>query len=263
MDDMDLLKFAFVWTKENYNAKLKYLASMAMDEDWDYTVNPQQDFPILRNYVRHLFKKLYLENKISYSDNGDFSAFNTGLVTKKHEEIFMLFEKNTKCNVDPEAPEWFFKGFFKESDMEMCVFTEPPKRANFFTNPADLIYDTSKRLVIYYEHIIWDNIARFPEDFQNSLMKTMLLKWAVDMAIKRIERNYKIAVPQYSVADDKIQLLLPICLHQPEKADLALVVSLVEESWNAVYKAFTCLTLDMAINNARLICKPDNEWLKA
>ncbi len=42
-------------------------------------------------------------------------------------------------------------------------------------------------------------------------------------------------------------------------ADLALVI----EKENGVYRASTCLTLDMAINNARLIAKPDDEWLKS
>lgn len=41
-------------------------------------------------------------------------------------------------------------------------------------------------------------------------------------------------------------------------ADLALVI----EKEHGVYRASTCLTLDMAINNARLIAKPDDEWLK-
>jgi hypothetical protein len=53
-------------------------------------------------------------------------------------------------------------------------------------------------------------------------------------------------------------LLLPLCLNTKAKADLALVI----EKENGVYRASTCLTLDMAINNARLIAKPDDEWLK-
>jgi hypothetical protein len=43
----------------------------------------------------------------------------------------------------------------------------------------------------------------------------------------------------------------------PERADLALVVA----RENEVYRASTVLTLDMAFNNARLIARPDREWL--
>lgn len=56
----------------------------------------------------------------------------------------------------------------------------------------------------------------------------------------------------------KLQLLLPLCLLTKSKADLAMVI----DKENNVYRASTCLTLDMAINNARLIAKPDDEWLK-
>jgi hypothetical protein len=40
-------------------------------------------------------------------------------------------------------------------------------------------------------------------------------------------------------------------------ADLALVVNRDENS----YVAHTVLTLDQAFNNARLLAKPDREWL--
>ncbi|MEM0998978.1 MAG: DUF3825 domain-containing protein [Bacteroidota bacterium] len=72
---------------------------------------------------------------------------------------------------------------------------------------------------------------------------------------KRIKRNDKTAIPQYFRG--KVQLLIPLCLESRGKADLALVVSKVGQ----VYRASTCLSLDMAINNARLIAKPDDDWL--
>ena len=39
--------------------------------------------------------------------------------------------------------------------------------------------------------------------------------------------------------------------------DLALTVT----KKNGYYQAHTCLTLDMAYNNARLIAKPESTWL--
>lgn len=44
----------------------------------------------------------------------------------------------------------------------------------------------------------------------------------------------------------------------PHTADLALV----SEDHGAFYRASTCLTLDMAYNNARQLAKPDRDWLK-
>lgn len=42
------------------------------------------------------------------------------------------------------------------------------------------------------------------------------------------------------------------------KADLALVIY----RQNEVYLASTCLNLDMAYNNARLLARPDSDWLE-
>lgn len=54
--------------------------------------------------------------------------------------------------------------------------------------------------------------------------------------------------------------------NQPSKADLALAVYKIKgkqpDGLDSFYSGRTCLTLDMAINNARLIAKPDEEWLK-
>lgn len=72
---------------------------------------------------------------------------------------------------------------------------------------------------------------------------------------KRVSENYKLAIPQYF--DGKIQLLLPLCLQSDSKPDLALVVTKVGN----YYQGHTCLTLDMAYNNARLIAKPESNWL--
>ena len=56
-----------------------------------------------------------------------------------------------------------------------------------------------------------------------------------------------------------ISLLLPLCLSDDEQAaDVALVVE-KQESGN--YQGQTILTLQMAYLDARLICRPNSEWL--
>lgn len=83
------------------------------------------------------------------------------------------------------------------------------------------------------------------------------LEGAVEEVKKRIITNYTIAIPQYY--DGKIQLLLPLCLTPGSpNADLALVLDRMGE----VYRANTCLTIQMAYNNARLIVKPYSSWLR-
>lgn len=53
----------------------------------------------------------------------------------------------------------------------------------------------------------------------------------------------------------RIQLLLPLCL-TGDKPELALTI----QREDGFYAARTCLTLDMAYNNARLICRPETSW---
>ena len=83
-----------------------------------------------------------------------------------------------------------------------------------------------------------------------------VLKGAIDNAKERFRRSYKTAIPQFYKS--QIQLLLPLCLSNPQRADQALVV----ERDSTFYRASTCLTLDMAYNNARQLAKQDRDWLQ-
>ena len=92
--------------------------------------------------------------------------------------------------------------------------------------------------------------------YRDSPILPMLFQGAaLEYAKVRIMENYKAAVPQ--LFNGKIQFLIPISLGDPKKVDLSLAVSKVE----GVYTGKTCLTLDMAYNNARLIAKPESDWL--
>ncbi|MDB1820787.1 DUF3825 domain-containing protein, partial [Collinsella aerofaciens] len=64
-----------------------------------------------------------------------------------------------------------------------------------------------------------------------------------------------VSVPQFY--GGRIQLLLPLCL-TGDKPELALTI----QREDGFYAARTCLTLDMAYNNARLICRPETSWIK-
>ena len=50
-----------------------------------------------------------------------------------------------------------------------------------------------------------------------------------------------------------------MCLEDDETPTLALTVTKIGN----FYQGHTCLTLDMAYNNARLIAKPESNWLSA
>lgn len=239
---------------------IESLSDLAEKEDWTYQYSPDTDktgYPILANYIRNTYRRLATEKKIAFSKDGKFSCFDTGLISRsQNEPIYMMFEEN----INPNIPcYWYFKRFFRSGEYDVSKFPKLPEMAFYCDDPSKLIYDIRKELVVNIEHMIVDNKPRFPEPFNT--MPDYQLKLYIDgcvkAAIERVKRNYKAAIPQYFLTTGTIQLLIPLCLSNPNVADLAIVV----EDYGSMYRASTCLTLDMAMNNARLLARPDRDWL--
>lgn len=245
---MRLFDFAFC---HEYEKKIQTLAALC-PEKWSF--GRQSDNIILKNYIEHTFLKVEQEGNISKSDT--YALFNTGLYTIYYEPIFSYFTKNKI----PDRQPWYLDGFYTSYQLGMLGIVNLPKRANYFENPADLVFDTNCDIIPQYAHIFGDseNFLRIPESVRESPSKTMLFDGAIKRAKCMIDANYKTAVPQYYKG--RIQLLIPICLVSESVPNLALVVS-KNEAGNQ-YLGHTCLTLDMAYNNARLIARPDSAWLK-
>lgn len=252
INDLTMSLFKFAWFPDFFGS-VEELKDLAMAEEWDYSNSPTGRHPILINYIHHTFEKVEQENKIE--KKGDFCCFNTGLATENQEEIFGYFQKNKKPGT---SIPYFFIGWRKSSHRDLSKFSKLAEVANYITDPKELIYDISIELRVNIDHIIQDNKERFPVPFKtmDNYLLSNLLSGTIEDAKRRVRRNYKTAIPQYYKG--KLQLLLPLCLQDKAKADLALVI----EKDSGIYRASTCLTLDMAINNARLIAKPDDEWLK-
>jgi hypothetical protein len=248
----DFFAFAFM---PDTDAQLRALAADAEPEDWVYQYTPSDHpYPILFNYVRYTYRRVAEESKIALSDDGQFACFNTGLVTAHQEPIYASFETNRKDGAQP----WFFKGWFRRGRWELNRFPELPELAHYFDDPTMLVLDLRKDLRVNVEHIIEENRDRIPEPYRTMEDFTLqaLLKGAIDNARERVRRSYKTAIPQYYKG--QVQLLLPLCFKDPQRAELALVV----ERHQTFYRAATCLTLDMAYNNARQLARPDRDWLK-
>ena len=145
----------------------------------------------------------------------------------------------------------------RDNDRRLANIAPPPEIASYFSDPSGLIFDPARELRFNPEHIVTDNINRFPEGLRtNPLQLRLALEGAINTAKKRARRNYKTAIPQFY--NGRLQLLLPLSLEKPGATDLALVLSREGE----VYMASTVLPIQWAHNNARLIARPDREWLK-
>jgi len=249
----DLFGFAFIPAIDD---RLAELTNIAENEDWDYhRASSEHPHPVLYNYIRFTYRRVAEENKIGLSEDGQYACFNTGLVTDNQEPVYASFQTNRKEG----AQQWFFKGWFRRGQWELNAFPELPDLAHYFDDPTSLVIDIRRDFRVNIEHILGDTPReRFPDPFKTMADYGLqnVLRGAIDSARDRVRRSYKTAIPQYY--HGQVQLLLPLCLSNPKQADLALVV----ERHNTFYRAATCLTLDMAYNNARQIARPDRDWLQ-
>ncbi len=263
---LPLFRFANMGGEEEWLASL---AAKAELETWSYlhTPNPHSS-PILRSYLAYTFARVKEESdaaedrdkKIRFGsdDAKNYACFNTGLVTQNQEPIYALFVAQPP---ERDGCDWRLLSFCAKSDRPMLgKFDQLPEMANYFDDPRELIYDRKCELVLDLDHIIDDRLDRFPrvvhEAEDPQAMARNLLHSAQERAVQRVNRNYKTAIPHYY--QGSIQLLLPLCLVSASKADLALTVTRHGDQ----YRGGTVLTLDMAYNNARLLTKPDTEWLQ-
>jgi len=255
----ELFRFAVF---PNYNEAIRFLAENLADrEEWDFSDTKTKTHSILKNFLEFTFRKLRHEKKVTFTLDNKFASFNTGLITDNLEDIFAFFEEYKNPKPGFNTP-FCFKAFLKKSDPQILKYFshDLPDIANFFDKPDLLIFNPKCELIPDIDHIIKDNIDRFPIHLRKADEAELRrqVTGAIEDVKKRVRTNYKIAVPQYY--DGKIQLLLPLCLTSgSSNPDLALVVHRISDK---TYTARTCLTLKMAYNNARLIVKPQSDWLK-
>jgi cold shock CspA family protein len=95
-------------------------------------------------------------------------------------------------------------------------------------------------------------------DGPNHLEFKHKIESCIKTALKRVEWNYKTAIPLYFPQRDRMSIALPLALFDSETADLALIL---EKKNERTYYASTVLTLDMAYLGARLVCRPLSDWL--
>jgi hypothetical protein len=272
----------------DWDERLRDLAGLAEPERWiDLHLQSNSPLPVLNRYIQHTFKRAFDQQKIIEAEQ--LACFNTGLLTSGHEEIFCVF--SVSDNYDATKPlsnenkKWFLKTWARSGDRILTDFMEFPPLAEYWNDPSHLIFDPKLQVQLNLDHIIRDNLNRFPEELggrvgrdgkptdlnddadeadeaetQGSsdaipLATRNALEGAMKHSIRLAQRSYRIAVPQFYRG--KIQLLLPIYLRNSQQPDLALTL----ERHGGWYRAATVLYMDWAYSHARLLARPNSEWL--
>lgn len=181
-------------------------------------------------------------------------------------------------------------------------FNPLPQVPSYVEKNEDLIYDLTKELLTDYEHIIIDNLHRLPlgylreccygDDQALEMIAVLELKRrgseaqkqaytalsnyiaendkifrrlrsrmedAIEIALKRVRWNFRTAIPCYFPKGNCMSLMLPLCLEDDSNTDAALVV---QKNPSGSYQGQTVLRLDQAYLDARLICRPNTDWLQ-
>lgn len=280
------------------NAQWLYsLMETAADENW-YPKGSETP-EILKNYISYTFYRLQRENKIEYSGDKGFAAFNTGLTDPSYEDIFMMFSKQ------PDNDRWIFEGVCTAGNgylgkILVGHFASLPKRAGYLNGTVELLIDTSASVHPDYSHIIPDRIHRLPlpfleysffgnsealeriEQIRNASDEALPLLYAelkdylkrnpqaaenlkmnfsaaLDKTLKRLKSNYRLAIPCYYPKKDSMCFLLPLDLLNTGRPQIALVT---ERTANGGYIGPTVLTLQSAYVDARLVCRQEGSWLE-
>jgi hypothetical protein len=160
--------------------------------------------------------------------------------------------------------------FCPESDKDLIRFAGSfPQRVTYYNDPMEIWFNPRLHLTIQYDHIIRERgdfygnpkNYRFPEAYKDLSIseKRGLLEGGVRLLQVRLETSYRIPVPQFYFPRQTIQFLLPIYFGNADEAAMALAAECHGDS----YYSSTCLDLDMAYNNARLLAAPDRAlWLQ-
>lgn len=286
---MRIFEFAKVADWDN---RLGLLATLAEPERWRYRLVPSESqLPILDSYVRHTFMRVSEQGRLAMTDR--VACFNTGLLTPSQEEIFGLFTLHERF--DPHVPEsqankkWYLRSWARAGDRVLTDFQSLPTLATYWIDPGELVFNPNSTVQLNVDHIVRDNLSRFPVELGGKLATSGVpgdlsesedgtgvgevvptvdekvtqlplatrnaLEGAMKHSIRLAQRNYRIAVPQFHWG--RIQLLLPLYLRDSNRPDLALTL----EKHGDWYRAATVLYPDWAYRHARLLTRPNSEWL--
>ncbi|HZL56753.1 MAG TPA: DUF3825 domain-containing protein [Bryobacteraceae bacterium] len=227
--------------------------------------------PKLRNYLNYTFSRLRdLEAAdpgkfFVASADGNWCCFNTGLQDRHSSDLFAVFERyiaRVKTEDAKPVSDWVYKGTAtsREEAYHRHFGRVLPELATYSSDSRDFIFDTGYALdTDVFDHMFERAKERsgFGPDATDESVRNYL-RGALENLIPKIKRNYKTAIPMYYIEDKRMQLLLPFMSSNGRDSACFLVD---RDDANRCYHIKTILDLDKAYFAARLITRPDKEWL--
>ncbi len=267
----------FYAVRGDYDESFKIIARQTIDglDAW-YFHQPRfqarytQAVPKLRNYLNYTFKRLVdLEQSapgtyFHLSSDREWITFNTGLSNTHGADLLATFQRYKSRGEDDEGrtvPDWVFKGCFAPNDNQYREHfgTYRPDIAWYSLDSRDFVFDITYSL----EKDMFDHLfdrakdrAGMPTASDESVRN--YIRGALEGLVPKIRRNYKVAIPIFYVEEKRMQMLLPFTSLSNGEVSCFLVD---RDDANRSYQLKTVYDLDHAYFSARLITRPDKEWL--
>lgn len=275
---LDTVFAHFYPIKDDYDEPFAIVARATVDgiDAWHFQQQrfkdkyAQQSLPKLRNYLNYTFKRLVeLEGKepgryFLISSDQEWITFNTGLQNAHGSDLLAVFNKY-KPRLDLPArssADWVFKGCYTPNDRHYQTHfgAKAPDIAWYSTDSRDFIFDTGYGL----ERDVFDHLferAKERAGLPNASDEVIhnYLRGALENLIPKIRRNYKVAIPVYYVEEKRMQLLLPFSSASNANDVSCFLVDRDDDL--KMYRVKTIFDLDHAYFAARLITRPDKDWL--
>lgn len=225
--------------------------------------------PKLKNYLNYTFKRLLDLDLVSpgqfflTSRDGQRVTFNTGLSNQHGADLLATFEryKNRPEGPQRSVPDWVFKGCYAPNERGYRDYfgTDKPNIARYSNDSRDYVFDTSFSLEKdVFDHLFDRAKERAGMPNVSDQVVRSFLKGSLEDLLPKITRNYKVAIPVWYVEEKRMQILLPFASANSVDFSCFLVE---RDDDNKSYRIKTIFDLDQAYFSARLITRPDREWL--
>lgn len=187
----------------------------------------------MRDYLCITFHRIQCEHKAVVYDRGRQCAFDTGLLNSHIEPVLMRFRA-----IEGDVA-WQFVDFCTPDEAQLA--NNPPLPATYLSavGSIEVFAETDVRLL--------NKLIRSHEPG---------LRSAIDLTLRRIRRDCRLAAPAYDPITDEVLLLAPIVL--PDDSVKALVLSHDNDGFvvNAI------IPLDRAATHARIVSRELPRWLE-
>lgn len=304
--------------------RFQNLADQTLPEKWDF--GSRSDFGILRNYLFYTFAHQWMQNKVTFSADGKYAAFNTGLPSGyTFDYLYAVYEKLPEPAEGSYHPlhyyqQYTFRSFTRtglggDGKILATNFRPLPTPPQYFKDRSSTVWEldfnasNQVELPSYDdEHILIQRCERIPLEFyyacarMSPTMKAILdssdangekcrrikeffkpvlektgyqaevaeaydtladeLRKVIRKAVQKLSWNWRGVVPCYNPSLAQPCFLLPVSFCDSNKPDRALIATVERpEGESPVYTIHTVIPLNWAYLNARLVCRPESEWL--